>query len=148
MTGLHLRLVQLLNKGSDDIHVLDSVVKSLECFVALDVLVLRKHRGGLIRLHALEEKLKVVGVDVVPKSLFPGLKLTIFDRDEIPHLLELDKLVLAVVKLLLLCPLKFEELFEGLQFFSLLLHLAILDVVLANLFIGCINHLGARLGLS
>ena len=139
--------MQLLNKGSDDIHVLDSVVKSLECFVALDVFVLRKHGGSLVLLHVLEEKLKVISVNLVPKGLFPGLKLAINDGDEIPHLLELDELILAVVELLLLCPLKFEELFESLQFFSLLLHFAILDVVLANLFIGAINHLGARLRL-
>ena len=140
--------MQLLNEGTDDIHVLDSVVKSLECFVALNIFVLRKYRGSLILLHVLQEKLKVIGVNLVPKGLFPGLELTIDDGDEIPHLLELDKLILTVVKLLLLGPLKFEELFESLQFFSLLLHFAILNVVLANLFIGCINHLRASLSLS
>jgi hypothetical protein len=101
--------VELLDKGTNHIHVLNTVIKRTESLVVLDVFVLGKLRGSLILLHVLEEKLKVIGVDIVPKGLLPGLELAIDNGDEIPHLLELDKLILAVVELLLLCPLKLEE---------------------------------------
>ena len=91
-----------------------------------------------------------LSIPVVDRALIPGFFgvcprhiirtfLLFLSSDKIPHMLELDKLILAVDELLL---------FDNLQLFCLLLHYAILDVVLANFFIGCFNHLGARLRLS
>ena len=128
-----------MNKGSGFIHFLDSSFKKLKCVVVLNVFVTRKIKASLILLYDLDEMLELISVNLVPKHIFPGLKLTINDRNEIPHLLQLDKLILAIVKLLLI---------KDLQLFSLLLHLAILDIILINLCIGCINHLGARLRCS
>ena len=137
--GFHAWIMQLLNKGNHDLHILDTVVKSLKCFVILNIFVLRKFRASKSLLKKFEVYFKVINVNLVPKVVFPGLNPTINARDEIPHILELDKLILAVYKL---------RLFKNLQFFSLLLHFAILDMVLVNLFIGCINHLRACLCLS
>ena len=100
--------MERLNKRPNDVHVLDTVVEGLERLVVLDVLVLRKGRCGLALLHVLEKALEVVGVDVVPESLFPGLELAVDDGDKIPKLLELDELVLAVIKFLLLGSLELE----------------------------------------
>jgi len=145
MARLHELGVELLDQRPDHIHVLHSIVKSLESFVALDILVCGKVGSSLISFHVLEEQLKIICINVVPKRLLPCLELAIDDGNEIPHLLELSKLILAVVELLLLCSLKFEQLFKSLKFLGLLLHIASLVIVLSNLIISIADYL--RVGL-
>jgi hypothetical protein len=139
MTGLHKLRMELLDQGSDDVHVLDTVIQSLESLEVLDLLVLGQVRGGLVGFHGFEEHLKVVGVDDVPESFLPGFELAVNDGDKIPHLLELDQLVFAVIELLLLGPLELEKLLEHLKLFGIFFHGTGLFVVLANLFVSGID---------
>ena len=90
MARLHELGVKLGNERPNNVHVLDSVVQSLEGLVVLDVLVLNESWGSLVCLHVFEESLKVIGIDIVPKGFLPGLELAVNDGDEIPHLLKLN----------------------------------------------------------
>lgn len=63
-------------------------------------------------------------------------------------MLKLDKLVLAVLKLLLLGSVEFEELLENLQALGLFLHSASLLVVLANLLVGVVDNFRVRILLT
>jgi len=148
VTRLHERGVKLLNERSNHIHVFNSVIEGLECLVVLDFFVLSKVRCCLASLHVLEKLLKIVSINVVPKGCFPGLKLTINDRDQIPHLLKLTQLILTVNKLLLLCSLQFKELFKDLKLLGFILHGAGLVIVLRNLIIGFINYFLSHLSLT
>lgn len=96
-------------------------------------------------LHVLEKSLKVIGIDVVPEGFLPGLELTVNDGDKIPHLLQLNELVLAINEFLLLGPLQLEELLEGLELFRLFFHLAGLVKVLTNHLVRIVDILSSSL---
>ena len=108
VTGLHELGMELLDQRSDCVHLLDTVVQSEESLVVLDIFVLGEEWLGLVLFHVLKEHLKVISIDGIPESLFPRLELSIDDGDKIPKLLELDELVLAVIKFLLLGSLELE----------------------------------------
>lgn len=133
--------MQLRDKWSDHIHVLHSIVQSLESFITLDVFVLSEIWSSLVLLHVLKKLFEVISNNVLPKSLLPGLELTINDGYKIPQLFELNELVLAINEFLLLGPLQFEELLKSLKLLGLFLHHAGLFVVLANLSVGLVNSL-------
>lgn len=148
MAWLHELRVELLDQRANHIHVLHTIVKGLECLVTFDLLVLSKVRSGLVGLDVLEEQLEVISIDVVPKSFLPRFELTINDRDEIPHLLELNKLVLAVGELLLLCSLELEKLLQDLELLGFFLHSLGLFIVLTNLFVGAADNLRVSLSVT
>ena len=145
MARLHERRVELLDERSDHIHVLDSVVQGLESLITLDFFVASQVGSSLVRLHALQQHLKVVCVNVVPESLLPGFELAVDNGDQIPHLLELNELVLAVIELLLLGSLEFEEGLQNVQFFSCSLLLASLFIVFHDLLVGVADNLRGSL---
>jgi hypothetical protein len=91
---------QLVNKRKDDIHVLDSLVKSNECFPVLDVFVLWGLWVALLGLHVLDKLHEDLSVNFLPQSGLPSLELEIDQRDQIPHLLKKAKLSSAIFKLL------------------------------------------------
>ena len=139
--------MQLGDEWSDHIHVLHSVVQSLEGFIALDVFVLSEIWSSLELLHVLKKLFEIISNNLLPKSLLPGLELTIDDGDEIPQLFELDELVLAINEFLLFGPLQFEELLKSLKILGLFLHFAGLFVILANLIVRLVNFLLCGLNL-
>jgi hypothetical protein len=88
----------LRNKGEDLRHVLNSVVKALERFKGLNVLVVV--RVGLLGSHFSALGDQTISVDLVPKDLLPGDELRVDKSNQIPVFLEVNKVVLAVIELL------------------------------------------------
>jgi hypothetical protein len=98
MPLLHELGMQLRNQRQDGVHVLDSVIKSSEGLVVLDLFVLGALWIALLCLHVLDLCHEVVCVDLVPEGGFPGLELIVNQGNEIPHLLEVLKIVSAVLQ--------------------------------------------------
>lgn len=87
MTLHHELGVKLGDQWKDDVHVLNSLVKSGEGSPVLDLFVLWALWVGLLGLHILDQRHKVFSVNLVPKGGLPGLELVVDERNEIPHLL-------------------------------------------------------------
>ena len=98
VTRHHELRVKLSNQRQHGVHVLDTVVKSHKAAPLADDLVLRGGGVALLRLHVLDKRSQVVSVDLVPESLLPGVKLVVNKSNQVPHFLERDELVLAVLE--------------------------------------------------
>lgn len=97
---LHELRVEHRDQGKDGVHVLHTIVDGDEGPPVLNVLILGVLRVGLLGLNVLDELHEILGVDLVPKSRFPRVELQINKGNQIPHVLELLELVLAVLELL------------------------------------------------
>ena len=95
---LHELGVKLLNQWKDGVHVLDSLVEGKERLPVLDVFVLWALWVALLGLHVLDEGHELSDIDLVPECGLPGLELEINEGDEIPQLLEVAKVVSAVLQ--------------------------------------------------
>jgi hypothetical protein len=100
MAILHELGVELGNEGQDSVHVLHALVKEHEGLPLADHLVSRSSRVALLGLHLLDKVGEVIGIDLLPSGFFPAIKLHIDEGNEIPHLLDGDKLAAAVFELL------------------------------------------------
>jgi hypothetical protein len=92
--------VKRRNQWQDGVHVLYSIVQSHKCTVVLDVFVDLGGRVALFGLHVLNKGHERFSVNLIPKSGLPVLKLRLNESDEIPHVLERNKLISAVLELL------------------------------------------------
>jgi hypothetical protein len=95
---LHEFGMQLRDQWQNCVHILDSIVKSKEGLEVLNVLILGTLRVALLGLHIFDLCHKSIGVNLVPKSGFPGLKLVVNQGDKIPHLFQVLKVVSAILQ--------------------------------------------------
>jgi hypothetical protein len=99
--ALHHELrVKTRDQWKDRIHVFDSIIKSSEGTIVLDVLVLLRCWVALLGLHILDQLHEIVSVNLVPESACPVLELVLNQSNEIPHVFEANKFMSAILKLL------------------------------------------------
>lgn len=91
--------VKRRNQRQDGVHVLYPIVQSHKCTVVLDVFVDLGGRVALFGLHVLNKGHKSFSLNLVPKSGLPVFELVLNESDEIPHVLERNKLISAVLEL-------------------------------------------------
>ena len=84
----HVLRVELLDKWTELVHVLDTFGQCTEGPVVLNLLVERHSWSNLFREHIFDEDFEVVSVNLIPKGLPPRIELTINKSNQIPHLFE------------------------------------------------------------
>jgi hypothetical protein len=98
VTLLHVLRVKLSDQGKSSHHILQAFIEHLEGLVALDLFV--ELGLGLVGSHFTSLGNQTVGINLIPESLFPGVELSVNERNKIPVSLEVDKVVLALINLL------------------------------------------------
>jgi hypothetical protein len=133
--------VQQRNQRQDGVHVLHSVCEAHESLPRLDVLVLGGLWVALLGLHVFDQGHQLVGVDLVPSGGLPRLELVVYQGNQIPQLLQVVELVLAVLQLLVVGLLQVEQGFQVVQLLGLGLQGASLFVVVFDGNVCVINDL-------
>ena len=82
----HVLRVKLLDKRAELVHVLDTFGQCAESLIILNLLVEWHCWGDLLREHIFDEDFEVIGINLIPKGLPPGVELTVNKSNQIPHL--------------------------------------------------------------
>jgi len=145
VTVLHELRVELSDKGKNDGHVLNAVVKEHESLILVDKLVLGSGGTALLGLHLLNEIGQVVSVNLFPTGTLPGIELHVDQSDEIPHLLEGDELITAVLQLLVGSTGQIEKTFQVVKVLSGFLELTSLIVEVRDSNVSVFDNSGRSL---
>lgn len=141
MPLLHEFGMKLGDQWEDGVHVLNSLVQSLECFPSFDLFVLWALRIALLCLHVLDQGRQLLGINLIPQSRGPCSKLVVNEGNQIPHLLEVEKLVSAILELLVGGLLHIEERLQVVELTGFLLELTSPGIVLANCLVSVADDL-------